>query len=167
MRHEVRGGLGTLVFQVQAARIRSREILNTMLPSFVVAKMLSASDRDHRQGASLDGLQSFSCGDECKSPHSSACCIYLGAHVYCRMMNVPNAIPYYLCSPPLFLSVLFCDVADFHNLVCAFSLPQVSSVVQLSAADCYSTSGAHAARKSVYTESVPQACCRHVVNVPS
>ncbi|CDJ32183.1 Guanylyl cyclase, related [Eimeria mitis] len=39
-------------------------------------------------------------------------------------MNMPNAIPYYLCSPPLFLSVLFCDVADFHNLVCAFSLPQ-------------------------------------------
>ncbi|CDI75902.1 Guanylyl cyclase, related [Eimeria praecox] len=41
-----------------------------------------------------------------------------------RPMNMPNAIPYYLCSPPLFLSVLFCDVADFHNLVCAFSLPQ-------------------------------------------
>ncbi|OEH77684.1 guanylate cyclase related protein [Cyclospora cayetanensis] len=40
------------------------------------------------------------------------------------LMDMPNGIPYYLCSPPLFLSVLFCDVADFHTLVCAFSLPQ-------------------------------------------
>ncbi|CDJ36512.1 LOW QUALITY PROTEIN: Guanylyl cyclase enzyme, related [Eimeria mitis] len=49
-----------------------------------------------------------------------------GFIMYCAVkpMNMPNAIPYYLCSPPLFLSVLFCDVADFHNLVCAFSLPQ-------------------------------------------
>lgn len=29
--------------------MRSREILNTMLPSFVVAKMLSAAHRDSRQ----------------------------------------------------------------------------------------------------------------------
>lgn len=57
--------------QVQAARMRSREILNTMLPSFVVAKMLSATHRDSRQ-VSLSGLlvsRTTPVLEDCKGVH--------------------------------------------------------------------------------------------------
>ncbi|PHJ25115.1 guanylyl cyclase, partial [Cystoisospora suis] len=86
-------------YTVRAGANRQREILDTMLPSFVVDKMLCAQTVTGSQSTSSDGTTAVGL-----PPGPCASCPFV--------------------SPPLYLTVLFCDIADFHMLVCTIPRPQ-------------------------------------------